>query len=410
MSEQFQMTADVRSWLHGLCATDPATARLAGQAVIALLDHGTGLAPPLLTAAPAQDHDPDPRAALDEAYQHHLTMMTSLRRAIADIATARKRLEADLGQRRSPADQDLHAELRTRHTELRTAEEKLTADSQRLREWLDGFRARKEALKAAYTAAQAQHAVNEAYAALAPEGEQPEVPFPGADEAVSSARSAASEFLGIAGGLDRDLQDLLTMASPPEEASADAAGLPHQLLILRPGAPGCLRVRILLAARPGQPPRTPQPGVRPDRLILLAATASHAVAAEAAQELIREGLARYRRLRSRSAGDNEPEPASYTRQSFLTEFFPGEDSGLAPEAAALVAQQQPQGLAGLRLRAGLTQAQVAQRLGVRQERISALERGDPGAAEVRTLAAYVEALGGRLELSADLGTDRVLLG
>jgi hypothetical protein len=52
---------------------------------------------------------------------------------------------------------------------------------------------------------------------------------------------------------------------------------------------------------------------------------------------------------------------------------------------------------------------VAQRLGVRQERVSAIERGDPGPAAVRTLAAYVEAVGGRLEVSADIGTGRTLL-
>jgi hypothetical protein len=138
--------------------------------------------------------------ALDEAYERHLAMMTSLRRAVADIAAARKRLEVDLAQRRSPADQDLLAELRARHAELRTAEGKLTADSQRLQAWLDGFRSRKEALQAAYTAAQARYAVNEVHAALAPDGTQPEVPFPGADEAVSSARSAAGEFLGVASG------------------------------------------------------------------------------------------------------------------------------------------------------------------------------------------------------------------
>jgi hypothetical protein len=36
------------------------------------------------------------------------------------------------------------------------------------------------------------------------------------------------------------------------------------------------------------------------------------------------------------------------------------------------------------------------------------ERGGPGAAAVRTLAAHVEAMGGRLEVSADTGTGRGL--
>ena len=62
-------------------------------------------------------------------------------------------------------------------------------------------------------------------------------------------------------------------------------------------------------------------------------------------------------------------------------------------AAALIAANRPQPLAEQRTRLGLTQAQVARRMGVRQERVSAIERAEPGATEVRTLASYVEALG-----------------
>ncbi len=48
-------------------------------------------------------------------------------------------------------------------------------------------------------------------------------------------------------------------------------------------------------------------------------------------------------------------------------------------------------------------------LGVRQERVSAIERAEPGATEIRTLAGYVEALGGRLDIVADFGGERILL-
>jgi hypothetical protein len=57
----------------------------------------------------------------------------------------------------------------------------------------------------------------------------------------------------------------------------------------------------------------------------------------------------------------------------------------------------------------LTQAQVAGRLRARQERVSAIECAEPGATEVRTLAAYVRALGGRLEIIADIGGERITL-
>lgn len=48
-------------------------------------------------------------------------------------------------------------------------------------------------------------------------------------------------------------------------------------------------------------------------------------------------------------------------------------------------------------------------MGVRRERVAAIERAEPGAAEVRTLAQYVEALGGRLEIIAEFGEERVVL-
>ena len=40
---------------------------------------------------------------------------------------------------------------------------------------------------------------------------------------------------------------------------------------------------------------------------------------------------------------------------------------------------------------------------------SRLPRAEPGAAEVRTLAAYVRALGGTLEIIADIAGERIVL-
>jgi DNA-binding XRE family transcriptional regulator len=100
---------------------------------------------------------------------------------------------------------------------------------------------------------------------------------------------------------------------------------------------------------------------------------------------------------------------SYDAESFLDEFFPGEETEVEIGAAALVARNRAHSLAQARERMGLTQAQVAKRMNVRQERVSAIERAEPGAAEVRTLAAYVRALGGRLEIIAEIGDERIML-
>jgi DNA-binding XRE family transcriptional regulator len=52
-------------------------------------------------------------------------------------------------------------------------------------------------------------------------------------------------------------------------------------------------------------------------------------------------------------------------------------------------------LAGIRRGRGLTQAEVAAGMKVSQKRVSAVERGMLSRAELGTVSAYVEALGGR---------------
>jgi hypothetical protein len=46
---------------------------------------------------------------------------------------------------------------------------------------------------------------------------------------------------------------------------------------------------------------------------------------------------------------------------------------------------------------------------VSQRRVSAVERGDLTRTEVGTVAAYVAALGGRLEIVADSGNQRLII-
>ena len=126
-------------------------------------------------------------------------------------------------------------------------------------------------------------------------------------------------------------------------------------------------------------------------------------------------LARFQAERDRRGAGDGPAGGHGTRRgdyrldSFLDEFFPAEAADVKAAAGALVAAARMYQLGEVRRLAGLTQAQVATQLGVRQERVSAIERGDPDATEVRTLAAYVAALGGHLEVVADFGADRVIL-
>jgi DNA-binding XRE family transcriptional regulator len=102
----------------------------------------------------------------------------------------------------------------------------------------------------------------------------------------------------------------------------------------------------------------------------------------------------------------------YDRDGFLSELFPDTDDRAEVEAGAkaLVNVNRAQRLAEMRKRLGLTQAEVAQRMNVRQERVSAIERAKVDRSELRTLAAYITALGGHMEIVADFGGERLVIG
>ncbi|CRK61579.1 transcriptional regulator, XRE family [Alloactinosynnema sp. L-07] len=82
-------------------------------------------------------------------------------------------------------------------------------------------------------------------------------------------------------------------------------------------------------------------------------------------------------------------------------------SGRDVETARAVARTRTQAyvlgfrLAQLRKEVGISQAEIAERMGVSQPRVSQLENGEVGQMEVDTLSRYVTALGGKLKLVAD---------
>lgn len=102
----------------------------------------------------------------------------------------------------------------------------------------------------------------------------------------------------------------------------------------------------------------------------------------------------------------------YDREDFLSEFFPdtGDRAEVESGAQALINASRAHRLAEMRKRLGLTQTEVAERMNVRQERVSAIERAKIDAGELRTLAAYIRALGGRMEIIADFGGERLVVG
>ncbi len=140
------------------------------------------------------DRAEDPRETLDLSYERQLESLQKVRRSVADVATARKRIELQAGQLQKQADklqeqakaalgqgnEDLArealsrraalgeqlAELKTQHDQVVEQEEKLVVTSQRLQAQIEQFRTRKETLKASYTAAEAQTKVGEAVSGI----------------------------------------------------------------------------------------------------------------------------------------------------------------------------------------------------------------------------------------------------
>jgi predicted XRE-type DNA-binding protein len=58
----------------------------------------------------------------------------------------------------------------------------------------------------------------------------------------------------------------------------------------------------------------------------------------------------------------------------------------------------------------VTQTDVAAEMHVTQRRVSAVERGQLDRTELGTVVAYVEALGGRVEVVADFVDERLVVG
>ena len=423
MGYQLRMHHEVRDWIKGLRATDPELARLVGEAVLALVDAGQTLGPPLVVSLESVLRTAeDPREALDLSYQRQLETLTKVRHAVADVATSRHRVElqanaleqqaAKISSQREDAvksgRQDLASEARARESgigeqlsdlrhriaSLSEEESKLTAASQRLQAKVEAFRVRKETINAGYTADEAAQTVREAIAVIDADADDLEATAPRQDTPPRPGPAAP------ANGLADEAQEPTPRTHGGRGSrDQDAADAPPGMMELRPGAPAPVRATVLF-------------DVQPEDTALLVAHVEHPGGPRARyEEAIQTATARLAAARPRSdASAASPDAIiSYDAESFLDALFPGEEAEVEVGAAALVARHRAHTLAEVRQQMRLTQAEVAQRMNVRQERVSAIERAEPGATEVRTLAAYVRALGGGLEIIAHIGNERIIL-
>jgi hypothetical protein len=421
MGYRLRLHREIRDWLTEIRGTEPELARRVGEAVVALLDTGERLGPPLVVPLGSVFQPPDdPRETLDYSYQRALEALQRVRRGVADVATSRKRVELQVGQLEEIAaklagqrraaldsgDQDLAREARTREagvqeqlsslrgqlSAMENEEEQLTATSQRLQGRVDAFRTRSETLKARYTADEALRSVREAFAALGEDASDLDLPQPEPEHPAGAEPPGVTEIL--------DAIADLTGTAAGGTWPTDRSQIPAGMMELRPGAPDDAEIGLLFVVETA------------DTAVVVAWVADPGRTVAEYQEVIPVAAERLAAARSAppAAAASAADFVAYDIESFLDEFFPGAETEVEIGGAALAARSRAHALVEARQRMGLSQAQMAMRMNIRQERVAAIERAEPGATEVRTLAAYVQALGGTLEITASIGGERIVLG
>jgi phage shock protein A len=136
------------------------------------------------------EHAEDPAETLDYSYQKQVEQLQNVKKGIADVVTAKKRLQLQEStmqqqlvkldtqarqalssgqeelartalERKNVIQTELQS-LDTQVSELEAQQEKLTDSEQKLRAKIEAFRTKKEVIKAQYSAAEAQVRISEA--------------------------------------------------------------------------------------------------------------------------------------------------------------------------------------------------------------------------------------------------------
>jgi phage shock protein A len=200
----------------------------------------------------ALDRMEDPREALDESYDQQVRMLRQVRQGLAEVATARKRIELqgqEMGaryQRLAKQAQEALAQgredlartalerrsllegqvvaLRDQHAALQSQQAQLQENERRLTERIESFRIEKETLKATYTASRAQARANEVAAGISTQLNDAGASLNRARDKISQmqARAAATEELLASGALN-------DLTAPPDSDLARqlSAGAAH---------------------------------------------------------------------------------------------------------------------------------------------------------------------------------------
>jgi phage shock protein A len=194
----------------------------------------------------ALDRMDDPRESLDDSYDRQVEMLAQLRRGLAEVATARKRIELqgqeigaryerlgdqaqeamdqgreDLArialERRAGLEQEIVA-LRGQFEALRQQEDRLEENERRMTARVAAFRTQKETLKASYTASAAQVKANESVAGISAD-------FNGVGQAIDQAKDKVQQMQARAAATD----ELIARGVVQDQTASPDEDLDHQL-------------------------------------------------------------------------------------------------------------------------------------------------------------------------------------
>src|SRR5437660_8339383 len=222
------------------------------------------------------DKTEDPNQALDFAYQKQIEALQQVRRNVADVLTAEKRLELQAAQLRQSADklnaqaqqalqqgrEDLARLALTRAQtaqvqlggldqqieQMKEQEQKLELTAQKLQAKVEAFRTQKETIKAQYSAAQASTKIGEAVTGLSEQMADVSMMVDRAQEKTTQmqARAAAIDQLVDSGTLDQigagssdDIQRQL-------DASSGNAAVDQQLALMKAQLAGQLPAGVVV--------------------------------------------------------------------------------------------------------------------------------------------------------------------
>jgi phage shock protein A len=214
----------------------------------------------------ALDKAENPADMLDLSYEKQIENLQKVRRAMADVATAKKRLELQASQLQAQAQklqdqakqalaqgqEDLAREalarratiadqlqsLGAQHEQVETQQAQLENTATRLQTQVDAFRTKKETLKASYTASKAQASIGEAVGGISESMADAGMTLERAQDKITQmqARAGAIDELidtgalpdALGGGGD-DIQRQLDATSKAGEVDAELAALKAQI-------------------------------------------------------------------------------------------------------------------------------------------------------------------------------------